>query len=223
MKSELGRLGSSLFLTEEEETGLVVPTGLCYSESLAEGFIVVGRLISSKSFHREALHTTLRSTFNSVRGMEFKLTEGERFLLKFFHVLDRDRVLTCCPRAYEKNLLVLVPVEVTDDPKLIDLDWCDFHIYIHGLVLGKMNQDVASFIGSRLGKFKDVGRDNNGDIWGSSVRTRASIDITKPLKRALKLRTVLGDEQFVTFTYEKLPYFCYLCGCLGYLGGQCKM
>ncbi|KAL0342875.1 UNVERIFIED_CONTAM: hypothetical protein Sangu_1174900 [Sesamum angustifolium] len=50
MESELGQFGSSLSLTEEEETGLVFPTGLWHSESLAMGFFVVGRLISSKSF-----------------------------------------------------------------------------------------------------------------------------------------------------------------------------
>ncbi|KAL0347721.1 UNVERIFIED_CONTAM: hypothetical protein Scaly_1788100 [Sesamum calycinum] len=224
MESELGQFGSSLSLTEEEETGLVFPTGLWHSESLAMGFFVVGRLISSKSFHPEALHTTLRAAFNPVRGMDIKLIEGDRFLLKFFHVLDRDRVLARCPWAYEKNLLVLASVEVADDPKLIDLNWCDFHIHIHihGLPLGKMNQDVASYIGRKLGKVKEVDRDSSGDIWGSSVRIRVSIDITKPLKRALKLRTVLGDEHLVTFTYERLPNFCYLCGCLGHLARQCE-
>ncbi|KAL0326477.1 UNVERIFIED_CONTAM: hypothetical protein Sangu_1725700 [Sesamum angustifolium] len=119
-------------------------------------------------------------------------------------------------------MLVLAPVEAADDPKLIDLNWCDFHIHIHGLPLGKMNQDVASYIGRKLGKVKEVDKDSSGDIWGSSVRIRVSIDITKPLKRALKLRTVLGDEHLVTFTYERLPNFCYLCGCLGHLARQCE-
>ncbi|KAL0432446.1 UNVERIFIED_CONTAM: hypothetical protein Slati_2578900 [Sesamum latifolium] len=221
MDSELGRLGASLSLTEEEEAGLV-PMGLWHSEPLTRGFFIVGRLVSSKSFHPEALHTTLRSVFNPVRGMDFKLIEGERFLLKFFHILDRNRVLERCPWAYEKNLLVLSPVEAIDDPITIELNWCDFHIHIHGLPLGKMTRDVAAFIGNKLGKFKEVDLDSNGEVWGSSVRIRVSIDITKPLKCALKLRTVLGDEQLVTFTYERLPNFCYLCGVLGHLSRQCE-
>ncbi|KAL0403884.1 UNVERIFIED_CONTAM: hypothetical protein Sradi_2029200 [Sesamum radiatum] len=52
---------------------------------------------------------------------------------------------------------------------------------------------------------------------------RVALDITKPLSRALKIRTVLGDEQLISFTYEHLPNFCYLCGCLGHLSRQCEL
>ncbi|KAL0381702.1 UNVERIFIED_CONTAM: hypothetical protein Sangu_0234500 [Sesamum angustifolium] len=93
MDSDLGRLGSSLSLTEEEETGLVVPTGLWHSKPLKRGFFTIRRLVTSKSFHPEALHTTLRAAFNPVRGMEFKMLDEERFVLRFFHILDRERVL----------------------------------------------------------------------------------------------------------------------------------
>ncbi|KAL0427147.1 UNVERIFIED_CONTAM: hypothetical protein Slati_2889500 [Sesamum latifolium] len=55
------------------------------------------------------------------------------------------------------------------------------------------------------------------------MRLRVSMDITKSLKRVLKIRTVLGDEQLVSFTYEKLPNFCYLCGCLGHLSKFCEL
>ncbi|KAL0327910.1 UNVERIFIED_CONTAM: putative mitochondrial protein [Sesamum calycinum] len=176
MDSELGRLGSALSLTEEEEVGLVCPTGLWHTEPLARGFFIVGRLLSSKPFHPEALQTTLRTTFNPVKGMDLKMIEDSRFLLKFFHVVDRDRVLDRCPWAFDKNLLVFAPVDL----------------------------------------------DSSGEVWGSSVRIRATIDITKLLKRALKIRTVLGDEQLVTFTYERLPNFCYFYGCLGHLSRQCE-
>ncbi|KAL0299111.1 UNVERIFIED_CONTAM: hypothetical protein Sradi_6570900 [Sesamum radiatum] len=98
-----------------------------------------------------------------------------------------------------------------------------FHIHIHSLPMEKMNQEVASFIGNKLGIFKEVERDRNGEIWGSSVRIRVSIDVSKPLKRALKLRIVLGDENLVIFTYERLQNFCYLCGCLGHLSHQCEI
>ncbi|KAL0445985.1 UNVERIFIED_CONTAM: hypothetical protein Slati_1726400 [Sesamum latifolium] len=63
MEAELGRLTSSLILTEDEEAGEVCPAGLWHSEPLAKGYFVVGRLVSSKSFHPEALHTTLRGSF----------------------------------------------------------------------------------------------------------------------------------------------------------------
>ncbi|KAL0359793.1 UNVERIFIED_CONTAM: hypothetical protein Sangu_0828700 [Sesamum angustifolium] len=86
-----------------------------------------------------------------------------------------------------------------------------------------MTSEVCSFIGNKLGRLKEVDLDSNGEVWGSSVRIRVAIDTSKPLKRVLKLRTVLGDEQLVTFTYERLPNFCYLCGRLGHLSRVCDL
>ncbi|KAL0362154.1 UNVERIFIED_CONTAM: hypothetical protein Scaly_1170600 [Sesamum calycinum] len=132
MESDSARLGASLSLTEEEESGV----------------------------------DCLRA-FNLVRGVDFKLIERKHFLLKFFYTLDRDRVLGRCPWAYDKNLLVLAPVDTTEDPNIVDLNWCKFHINIHGLLLGKMTKGIASFIGKKLRKFKDVDLDSNvkcGDL-----------------------------------------------------------
>ncbi|KAL0456756.1 UNVERIFIED_CONTAM: hypothetical protein Slati_1014800 [Sesamum latifolium] len=223
MASELDRLGLSLSLTEEEEMGTVCPTGIWHAEHQTSGLFVMGRLVSNKSFHPEALHTTLKTAFNPGKGMEFKMIEGERFLVKFFHILDRNRVLDRCPWSYDKNLLVLAPVDAAEDPTAVDLTWCEFHIHIHGLSLRKMTKEVAAFIGNRLGKFKEVEADDNGEVWGSSVRIPVALDMTKALKRALKIRTVMGDEHLISFTYERLPNFCYLCGCLGHQSRQCEL
>ncbi|KAK4421869.1 hypothetical protein Salat_2137500 [Sesamum alatum] len=155
MDSEINCLGASLSLAEDEESGM-------------------------RSFHPDVMQSTLQTAFNPVKGMEFQLIEGDRFLLKFFHSIDRQRVLANCP-------------------------WV------------KMTIDVATTIGNRLGHTGDVDQDKNGAVWGSSVRIRASIDITKPLKRALKIRIIFRDEQLVTFTYERLPNFCYLCGYLNHI------
>ncbi|KAL0421421.1 UNVERIFIED_CONTAM: putative mitochondrial protein [Sesamum latifolium] len=111
--------------------------------ALLAGLFVVGRLLSTKSFHLDALHSTLKAAFNPVRG-------------------------------------------------------------------------------NRLGKFKEVDLDKNGEAWGSFLRVRVALDITKPLKRALKLHTILGDEQLISFSYERLPNFYYFYGCLGHLSRQCE-
>ncbi|KAL0316166.1 UNVERIFIED_CONTAM: putative mitochondrial protein [Sesamum radiatum] len=54
-------------------------------------FFLVGRILSTKPFHPEALKTVLQSAFNPVKGMDFKVIEDNRFLIRFNHVLNCNR------------------------------------------------------------------------------------------------------------------------------------
>ncbi|KAL0439965.1 UNVERIFIED_CONTAM: hypothetical protein Slati_2479500 [Sesamum latifolium] len=58
-------------------------------------------------------------------------------------------------------------------------------------------------------------------ICGSPMRIRVGLNVNKPLRRVLKLRTALGDELLISFTYERFPNFCYLCGRLNHLSKSC--
>ncbi|KAK4413883.1 hypothetical protein Salat_2801100 [Sesamum alatum] len=95
--SDLKRLSDSLTLTEDEEAGFMIPLGVWHANPVILGFLVVGHLPSNRSFHPDALQSTLLPSLNPICGMDFKMLEGDHFLLKFFHALDRQRVLTSYP------------------------------------------------------------------------------------------------------------------------------
>ncbi|KAL0433562.1 UNVERIFIED_CONTAM: hypothetical protein Slati_2690500 [Sesamum latifolium] len=86
-----------------------------------------------------------------------------------------------------------------------------------------MNLGVASFIGDSLGKFRDLEMDDSGRTWGSTIHMRVAINVTEPLLRALRVCTPMGDELVVSFTYERLQNFCYLCGRLGHIHNSCEL
>ncbi|KAK4435086.1 hypothetical protein Salat_0671900 [Sesamum alatum] len=48
----------------------------------------------------------------------------------------------------------------------------------------------------------------------------SGLDIGKPLQRCMKLRSP-GIESTISFTYEKLPTFCYGCGMFGHIYRDC--
>ncbi|KAL0408352.1 UNVERIFIED_CONTAM: hypothetical protein Sradi_1769600 [Sesamum radiatum] len=85
-----------------------------------------------------------------------------------------------------------------------------------------MNRGIATHIGNRLGISCDMEMDETGRSWGASLRIRATINVNNPLKRALKIRTTMGDEIMMFFTYERLPKFCYYCGCLEHIAKYCE-
>ncbi|KAL0301901.1 UNVERIFIED_CONTAM: hypothetical protein Sradi_6466900 [Sesamum radiatum] len=153
--------------------------------------------------------------FNLVRGMDFKVIEGNQFLLQFHHNLDRNKVLERAPWAFDKCLVILAAVEEHQSPCDIKLNWCEFHILVHGLPLGKMTREMAVFCGNRIGHFVDLDSSDGGGLWGPSLHIRVALDVRQPLRRLLKIRIVMGDEHVIYFRYEHFPNFCYLCGCLG--------
>ncbi|XVF60618.1 hypothetical protein PTKIN_Ptkin08bG0062500 [Pterospermum kingtungense] len=63
----------------------------------------------------------------------------------------------------------------------------------------------------------------DGGGCGSSLRLRVELDVTKPLRRAVK---IFGGgnkkETWARVSYEILSAFCYCCGLLGHSEGDCE-
>ncbi|KAK4424637.1 hypothetical protein Salat_1657300 [Sesamum alatum] len=164
MVDDLQTLTEALSFFEMEQNSVMVPLGAWTGDTESEGFFLVGRLLSRRSYNFEALKNTLINSFNAIKGLDIRLIENERFLFKFAHTIDRKRVIDGGPWAFEKNLLVLKIVENDDDPASIDLDWVDFSVHVHGLPLGRMSRSMAEVIGNQLGKFQDIEQVSGGHI-----------------------------------------------------------
>ncbi|KAL0433047.1 UNVERIFIED_CONTAM: hypothetical protein Slati_2639000 [Sesamum latifolium] len=110
-----------------------------------------------------------------------------------------------------------------DNPMHVDMDKCDFYVHVHDLPLNMMNLGVATLLGNKIGIFRDMEMDAAGCSWGASLRIRVGVNVTQPLKRALKIRSTSGEELLARLTYERLPNFCYLCGLLGHIDKYCEL
>lgn len=58
--------------------------------------------------------------------------------------------------------------------------------------------------------FHDVDCDQEGLCWDETMRLKVTIDISKPLRRVIKICLMRGlDEKWIKIWYECLPGFCY--------------
>ncbi|KAK4412450.1 hypothetical protein Salat_2892100 [Sesamum alatum] len=122
----------------------------------------------------------------------------------------------------DENLSVMLPMGVgKTDVEQQGFYMMNFHVHIHDLPLSRMAKEIAAFIGNQLGMFRDVELDKGGQGWGSSLCIRVSLDVNKHLKRIMKMHSVMGNESVISFTYERLPNFCYWCGRLGHITKLC--
>ncbi|KAL0394734.1 UNVERIFIED_CONTAM: hypothetical protein Slati_4439600 [Sesamum latifolium] len=115
-----------------------------------------------------------------------------------------------CPWSFKRNVLVLSGIGENENPMQVNLNWCDFYVHVYDLPLSKMNMRIASFIGNKIGKFRDMDMDSEGTAWGATMRIKVAINVMLPLPQALKIRTTMGEEQLVTFTLREAPKFLLL-------------
>lgn len=78
------------------------------------------------------------------------------------------------------------------------------------------NEYVGREVGMALGSVEEVDLDYGEVEWGEFMSIRVAMDITKPLLHHKKLNLGGHELVWVSFSYERLPDFCYCCGILGH-------
>ncbi|KAL0434010.1 UNVERIFIED_CONTAM: hypothetical protein Slati_2735300 [Sesamum latifolium] len=149
-------------LTEDEEDGVTLPSGLWRVTAESLRLCLVGRLLSDRPYRFEALSSSIKRMLLSVKRVKIKQLQEGRILLCLNHIIDKQRALEGCPWSFDKNILILSEIGELDTPMSVNLDYCDFYVHIHDLPLSMMNLGVAILIGNRIGIFKDIETDEAG-------------------------------------------------------------
>lgn len=118
-----------------------------------------------------------------------------------------------------RNLIVLNQISDHENPREINLDWCDFYVQVTGLPLRKRHKNIAIHMANTLGKVKVESVRDGYMVYGHILRFRVSLNITKPLRRIMKLRIHDNGLMEVGFQYERLRNFCYYCWLMDHVTG----
>ncbi|KAL0443870.1 UNVERIFIED_CONTAM: hypothetical protein Slati_2109700 [Sesamum latifolium] len=172
VKPDLERLNRAWRLTDDEEDGIFVPGGLWEPNSASHELSLVGRLLSTRPYHFEALCSSLQSMLLPVKWMEIEQLQEGRFLLRFKHILDKQRAMDGCPWNFEKNLLIL------------------------------------KHVGDLENAMQDLETDESDCSWGATLRIRVRLNVSQPLKQALKIHSLMGEELLEGFRElgSDMPY-----------------
>ncbi|XP_031120409.1 uncharacterized protein LOC116023546 [Ipomoea triloba] len=179
-------------------------------------YYAVGRLVTNRSVKFLFFQDTMASVWQPAMGVTMRQLQPQRFLIRFYHETDLNRALADGPWTYEQNLLIMQKLCPEDDPETMPLNFAEFWIQIHSLPIGLRSAVVVSAIGGFLGSLVQTDEKNFDGSMRMYYRVRVSIDITKPLKKQMKLKKDNGTWVFVDFKYERLPTFCFICGVIGH-------
>lgn len=82
---------------------------------------------------------------------------------------------------------------------------------------------TAEMIGAFLGSFISTDTVNSEGLWKDFMRVRVQMDISKPIKRKMKVKPSRSEPFYIEFKYERLPTFCFLCGLIGHNENSCDI
>lgn len=183
------------------------------------GLALVGKLFTNSVFNIEAMKSVLRSSWKPLKGMVVREIDKNLFVFQFFCPMDRAKVIDQSPWSFDNHLLLLKEISGLEQPKDLDFNTVDFSIKVYNVPFVKRSKALAQAIGNKVGQFLDF---DDSDIsgWSKYMRIRVRLRVDKPLPRGSTMK--LGGERiWVDFRLERLPGFCYACGCLGHVLREC--
>jgi hypothetical protein len=211
MADELGDMCKRISLTEGEKEGIRVEELDVSEARVIAGSCLIGKIWTDRNVNQEAFKSIFSNIWRIVGSVKFKKLKDNIWLFEFSDEGDKLRVLDGRPWSFDRQIVVLNEFDGSTPPSQLEFNHSPFWVQVHNMPLLCMNKNVGTKIGNSLGDLADVDVAGNGLGWGSYLRLRVSLDITKPLDRGRALNFA-GKTSWIEFKYEKLPLLCFRCG-----------
>ncbi|KAJ8429442.1 hypothetical protein Cgig2_008773 [Carnegiea gigantea] len=159
-----------------------------------------------------------------------KLMKEEEAVLEFDEEVDDEKAeqiaLSLIGRLYTTNSFdvgAMKSTELTGFKKYSDIvfNTARFWIKVYDVTGLKQAKVFAKCIPNSMGKFVGIDEDNMVGM-DRSLNFMANIDITKPLRRGIRVK-VCGAPVWFDIKYVRLSEFCYACGMLGHIYKVCEL
>ncbi|KAL0443865.1 UNVERIFIED_CONTAM: hypothetical protein Slati_2109200 [Sesamum latifolium] len=119
--------------------------------------------------------------------MSVRRLNEERFTFQFNHKIDFNRTLEGGPWIFDKQLIILNKLDGNQNPCEVDLNKCVFIVFIHDLPYEQRSQAMAQYIGNSIGEMVGIDWVDSDLITFSSIKIKIWMDVTKALRRVMKL------------------------------------
>ena len=216
--ASLENLWSRFTLDDEEEYGAEVPKPV-----EAPVHRLAGRFFTKRTLNVESIARTFKPLWKPTGELKLRDLGDNILLFEFSDSLDLARVLEYEPWTFDKNIVVFREATAVEEVPTLEFSMVNFWVQLHNLPPTSLNQATGEAIGNTIGKVINVADPEDDGEGGEFLRVRISIDITKPLPRCRKLWSEGKQLGWVGIKYERLPNFCYWCGCLTHGEKDCDL
>nr|GME19989.1 uncharacterized protein LOC109179941 [Ipomoea batatas]GME19990.1 uncharacterized protein LOC109179941 [Ipomoea batatas] len=186
---------SAMSLGDDEEVEFSIEEGDNSDCPTETPFILVGKFLTEKTTRFNFFRDTMATVWRPKKGMMAREVSTNLFLFYFVHELDIKKVLNGGPWSFDQSLLLLKQIEPNTSPHGINLNYADFWVQAYNIPPGMQTAKTTEMIGAFLGTFIMADTENLGGLWKDFMRVRARIDVSKPLKRKMKVKPANGNVE----------------------------
>ncbi|KAJ8768806.1 hypothetical protein K2173_023710 [Erythroxylum novogranatense] len=215
---------ASLTIEDAEEEEFVVIEDGEGEDYGYNSLCLVGRFINNRPVNFAAMKHTLASLMQPGMGMSVREVSGGLYVFPFYHKVDMNRVMDMNPWSFNNQAILLEKMEGMENPCDVPLNHVYLWVKVFGLRSGFRSEHVAKNVGDALGEFMEADPDNFVHKWREYWRVRVKVDINKPIKDSIKLKKEKMKQSIeVSFVYERIPTFCFICGIIGHSYKFCPL
>ncbi|KAM6559493.1 hypothetical protein CsatA_028732 [Cannabis sativa] len=208
-------------IDDEEEAILSYDASNTTGNDYDDRWCIVGRFLTERSIDFDAMQHLMASLWQPGKGMFIKELDTNRYLFQFYHELDNKSMIDRSPWMFNKFLLTFKRLRRGEDSRMLELNEVDMWVQLRDLRSGFKTATIVMNIANYIGKFVESDEKNFLGLWRDYLRVRVTINVTRPLKRLMKLRNTEGIQFWVNFKYEHLPTLCFICGIMGHSDKFC--
>ncbi|TXG66785.1 hypothetical protein EZV62_008060 [Acer yangbiense] len=217
---EISRLCAELSIHGTEEKLWSVQDTVTKATEKKLDLCLVGKLLSPKHVNRETFRAVILRIWQTT--VDIEMVQDNMYLFYFRNPGDRFRVLAGGPWSFDNCLIVLEKLKGVGDIARLPFDRVVFWIQIINAPLICMTKEMGEYIGSCVEELVDIDMGVTGECFGKYMRLRVAIDISKPLKRFLRLELKQVVESMLLIRYEKLIEYYFHCGVIGHSYQFCQ-
>jgi hypothetical protein len=216
------RMGE-LLLTDKEATGLVI-SGIGSAQVPRPRWAAVGMVCSPRRLVIGALERSMEKAWGLHRPAQFRDIGENRFVVRFATEGDGKHVMRNGPWKFDFNVVLLKDYDGSVRPSDMVFDSMEIWVRVLDLPMDMMNRVYGELIGNWIGRFVSVEVDSEGMAWGKDLKIRVAIRVDQPLVRGVPLKESEDEVEGKWFDikYEKIPHFCFDCGCLVHAVEGCQ-
>jgi hypothetical protein len=171
----------------------------------------------------DAVARTFKPLWKTRQSFTVQDLGGNKVAFVFEDAMDLERVLVNEPWTYDKFLVVFQRVQ-GDGPIQDSLfSHTSFWVQLHNLPLRRRTEAAAEAIGQSIGWVEQVAASDDERGGENCMSSRVRMEVNSPLCRGRLVKFEEGQKGWVAFRYERLPNFCYWCGCLDHGEKDCDL